>query len=97
MKKTTGELQKAIGELIKHTRARTMDQAELAVRTGLSRSTISAMERGKGVNSKALFDVLSFLELADLFQSVVERQLELMDEHRLRKVRKEREELSNDF
>ncbi|NQY63631.1 MAG: helix-turn-helix domain-containing protein [Alteromonadaceae bacterium] len=74
-----------------------MDQTELAKRVGLSRSTISLLERGVGVNSQALFDVLSFLEISDLLQVAIDERLELVEDHGSRKARKIREELSNDF
>lgn len=97
MHKKTDELLKSLGELVQQTRSLTMDQEELGKRVGLSRSTISAIERGKGVNSKALFDVLAFLGLSDELLAVIEKRQSLEGEQRFRKARKTHEELSNDF
>jgi DNA-binding XRE family transcriptional regulator len=97
MHKSTDFLLKSIGELIKSVRSETMDQTELGKRVGVSRTTISSIERGIGVNSKALFNVISFLDLADLIQEAVDERFELLEANRSRKSRKTREELSNDF
>jgi DNA-binding XRE family transcriptional regulator len=97
MHKGTDFLLKSIGELIKSVRSETMDQTELGKRVGVSRTTISSIERGIGVNSKALFNVISFLDLADLIQEAVNERFELLEANRSRKSRKTREELSNDF
>lgn len=97
MHKESSELLFSLGELVKQTRSLTMDQEELGKRVGLSRSTISAIERGKGVNSKALFEVLAFLGLSGELLSTIDKQRSLDSEQRFRKVRKVREELSNDF
>ena len=97
MHKSTDYLLKSIGQLVKNTRSENMDQTELGKRVGVSRSTISAIERGVGVNSSALFDVLSFLELSDVLQIAIDESLELVDGNGSRKARKKREELSNDF
>ncbi|MCJ8314930.1 MAG: helix-turn-helix domain-containing protein [Pseudomonadales bacterium] len=74
-----------------------MDQTELGKRVGVSRTTISSIERGIGVNSKALFNVISFLDLADLIQEAVNERFELLEANRSRKSRKPRKELSDDF
>ncbi|UAA38773.1 helix-turn-helix domain-containing protein [Paraneptunicella aestuarii] len=97
MHNKTDELLKSLGELVQQTRSLTMDQEELGKRVGLSRSTISAIERGKGVNSKALLDVLVFLGLSGELLAVIEKRQSLEGEQRFRKVRKTHEELSNDF
>lgn len=97
MHKESDALLISLGELIKQTRSLTMDQEELGKRVGLSRSTISAIERGKGVNAKALFEVLAFLGLTGELLSVIEKRLSLEGEQRFRKARKAHEELSNDF
>lgn len=86
-----------LGKLIKHQRAQTMDQTELAIRTGLSRNTISAIENGKSVNSEALFLVLTHLQLLHLFEEPIALQLSLIDTQQQRKARKLKAELSNDF
>ncbi|MBL4631192.1 MAG: helix-turn-helix domain-containing protein [Paraglaciecola sp.] len=78
-------------------RAKRMDQTELGKRVGVSRTTISAIERGMGVNAKALFDVLAFLDLTDVIRVAISQQLQIEDKGPLRKLRKVREELSSDF
>jgi DNA-binding XRE family transcriptional regulator len=97
MQKDTDNLLKSIGKLVKSVRSETMDQTELGKRVGISRTTISSIERGIGVNSKALFNVLSFLDLTDLIQKVVNDRLERVQVSRARKARKVQEELSDDF
>ncbi|ASP48557.1 helix-turn-helix domain-containing protein [Cognaticolwellia beringensis] len=97
MHKDTDFLLISIGKLVKSVRSETMDQTELGKRVGVSRTTISSIERGIGVNSKALFKVISFLDLADLIQEAVNERFELLETNRSRKSRKTREELSNDF
>jgi transcriptional regulator with XRE-family HTH domain len=87
----------SLGKLIKHQRAQTMDQTELALRTGLSRNTISAIENGKSVNSEALFMVLAHLQLLHLFEDQIALQLSMIDTQQQRKARKPKTELSNDF
>jgi DNA-binding XRE family transcriptional regulator len=97
MHNKTDNLLKSIGKLVKSVRSETMDQTELGKRVGVSRTTISSIERGIGVNSKALFNVISFLDLTDLIQEAVNDRFELVETNRSRKARKTREELSNDF
>jgi DNA-binding XRE family transcriptional regulator len=97
MHNETDNLLKSIGKLVKSVRSETMDQTELGKRVGVSRTTISSIERGIGVNSKALFNVISFLDLTDLIQEAVNDRFELVETNRSRKARKTREELSNDF
>jgi len=97
MHKKTDYLLKSIGKLVKSVRSETMDQTELGKRVGVSRTTISSIERGIGVNSKALFNVISFLDLDELIQEAVNDRFELVEAKRSRKARKTREELSNDF
>lgn len=97
MHKDTNDLLKSIGKLVKSLRSESMDQTELGKRVGVSRTTISSIERGIGVNSKALFNVLSFLGLSDLLQIAINERFELVEANRSRKARKVREELSNDF
>lgn len=87
----------SLGKLIQHQRAQTMDQTELAIRTGLSRNTISAIENGKSVNSAALFLVLAHLQLLHLFEEPIALQLSMLDAQQQRKARKLKVELSNDF
>lgn len=97
MHNKTDNLLKSIGQLVKGVRSETMDQTELGKRVGVSRTTISSIERGIGVNSKALFNVLSFLELTELLQVAIDERSELVEANRSRKARKAREELSDDF
>lgn len=97
MHKNTDALLISIGKLVKSVRSETMDQTELGQRVGVSRTTISSIERGIGVNSKALFNVISFLDLSDFIQEAINERLELLEANRSRKSRKIREELSNDF
>ncbi|NRB81433.1 MAG: helix-turn-helix domain-containing protein [Saccharospirillaceae bacterium] len=97
MHKDTDFLLKSMGQLVKSVRSQTMDQTELGKRVGVSRTTISSIERGIGVNSKALFNVISFLDLADLIQEAVNERFELLEANRSRKSRKPRKELSDDF
>lgn len=86
-----------LGKLVKHTRATTMDQTELATRVGVGRNTISAIENGKPVNSQALFDVLDHLGLLEPMINMAENQLATLSGRHLRKQRKPQQELSNDF
>lgn len=97
MHKDTDYLLKSIGTLIKNVRSETMDQTELGKRVGVSRTTISSIERGIGVNSKALFNVLYFLDLAYLIQDVINEHSDLVEINRSRKARTISEKLSNDF
>ncbi len=91
------ELLGSIGKLVKNVRSETMDQTELGKRVGLSRTTISSIERGIGVNSRALFKVLCFLDLTEMLQVAINERFELAEGKRSRKVRKPVEELSSDF
>lgn len=88
---------KALGKLVKHQRAQSMAQGELATRTGLSRNTISAIENGKSVSTEALFAVLAHLNLLHLLAEPVNEKLAELDKRQQRKVRKPKAELSNDF
>ncbi len=86
-----------VANLVKTVRSETMDQSELGLRVGVSRSTISAIEKGNGVNSKSLAKVLDQLGLLEDIQLAIDAQLDLIGEVRNRKTRKVREELSSDF
>jgi DNA-binding XRE family transcriptional regulator len=97
MHKETDILLTSIGKLVRSVRSETMDQTDLGKRVGVSRTTISSIERGIGVNSKALFNVISFLGLADIIQESVDERFELLETNRSRKSRKTKEGLSNDF
>ncbi|WDE12344.1 helix-turn-helix domain-containing protein [Thalassomonas haliotis] len=91
------QTKKLLGNLIKKTRATTMDQEELALRSGTSTNTISRLERGKGVNTDTLLSVLNQLDLLDPILTVIEEQYELVDKNPLRKTSKQALELPNDF
>jgi DNA-binding XRE family transcriptional regulator len=100
MQKEATLLSQALGQLVKQIRAESMDQSELAVRVGLSRNTISAIENGKSVNSEALFAVLAQLNLLQPITDAVEQQLAPFTQQwqtNRRKRRKPKAELSNDF
>jgi transcriptional regulator with XRE-family HTH domain len=100
MQKEAVTLSQALGQLVKQIRAGSMDQSELAVRVGLSRNTISAIENGKSVNSEALFAVLAQLNLLQPITDAVEQQLAQLTNQPQKKQRKQRKakpELSNDF
>ncbi|RVT45493.1 XRE family transcriptional regulator [Rheinheimera sediminis] len=100
MQKEASSLNQSLGQLVKQIRAESMDQSELAVRVGLSRNTISAIENGKAVNSEALFAVLAQLNLLQPITAVVEQQLAQFNNQPQKKQRKQRKanpELSNDF
>jgi transcriptional regulator with XRE-family HTH domain len=97
MHKSTDNLLTSLGELVKSVRSETMDQTELGKRVGVSRTTISSIERGIGVNAKTLFNVLAFLDLTELLQVAINERTELVEANRSRKARKAIEELSSDF
>ena len=86
-----------IGHLIKLTRAANMDQIELALRSGVSKNTISRMENGNSVNSESLFAVLERLDLLDPIIEAVEEQHSLVKKNPQRNRGKVEKELSNDF
>ena len=59
------------GEYIKHHRIeKNWSQDELAIRAGLSRPTISLMERGKSMNLNSIIKVLRVLDLLYLFDGL---------------------------
>lgn len=97
MQDNSGHFLEAIANLVKTVRSETMDQSELGLRVGVSRSTISAIEKGNGVNSKSLAKVLDQLGLLEDIQLAIDAQLDVIGEVRNRKTRKVREELSSDF
>ena len=60
-----------LGEYIKHHRIeKNWSQDELGVRAGLSRPTISLMERGKSMNLNSIIKVLRVLDLLYLFDNL---------------------------
>lgn len=87
----------SLGELVRAHRADTMDQTELGLRVGLSRSTISAIEKGVGVNSTSLVKVLDHLGLLDTLQQAADERLYRLDKTKSRKSRTLKEALPNDF
>lgn len=93
----TSHLLKSIGNLVIASRTTTMDQTELGQRVGVARSTISAIENGKAVNTETLCRVLEHLDLIDDFQSLVDEKLQQQNHTLVRKARKQPEELDNDF
>lgn len=60
-----------LGKFIKHHRIeRNLSQDELAVAAGLSRPTISLMERGKSMNLNSIIRVLRVLDQLYVFDSL---------------------------
>ena len=60
-----------LGEYIRHHRIeKNWSQDELGVRSGLSRPTISLMERGKSMNLNSIIKVLRVLDLLYLFDGL---------------------------
>lgn len=60
-----------LGEFIKHHRIeKNMSQEELAIAAGLSRPTISLMERGRSMNLNSIIRVLRVLDLLYLFDTI---------------------------
>lgn len=60
-----------LGEYIKHHRIeKNWSQDELGARAGLSRPTISLMERGKSMNLNSIIKVLRVLDLLYLFDGL---------------------------
>ncbi len=86
-----------LGQLIKQTRVMSMDQHELALRTGASKNTISRLELGKGVNVDTLFSVMDHLDLLDPLLDTVEQHYELVKNNPQRSSSKVEKELPNDF
>lgn len=86
-----------LGNLIKQSRASSMDQEELALRAGTSKNTISRLERGKGINSDTLLMILNQLEILDPFIETIEKEYELVNRNPVRKSSRVDKELPNDF
>ncbi len=74
-----------------------MDQEELALRTGISKNTVSRLERGKGINSDTLLTILNQLEVLDPLIETIEKEYELVSDNPLRKSSLIEKELPNDF
>ena len=88
---------KLLGNLVKQARAASMDQEELALRTGISKNTVSRLERGKGINSDTLLTILNQLEVLDPLIESIEKEYELVSNNPLRKSSLLEKELPNDF
>lgn len=88
---------KLLGNLVKQARAASMDQEELALRTGISKNTVSRLERGKGINSDTLLTILNQLEVLDPLIETIEKEYELLSNNPLRKSSLLEKELPNDF
>ncbi|MEC8903116.1 MAG: helix-turn-helix transcriptional regulator [Pseudomonadota bacterium] len=88
---------KLLGNLVKQARAASMDQEELALRTGISKNTVSRLERGKGINSDTLLTILNQLEVLDPLIETIEKEYELVSNNPLRKSSLVEKELPNDF
>ncbi len=88
---------KLLGNLVKQARAASMDQEELALRTGTSKNTVSRLERGKGINSDTLLTILNQLEVLDPLIETIEKEYELVSNNPLRKSSFLEKELPNDF
>ncbi len=88
---------KLLGNLVKQARATSMDQEELALRTGISKNTVSRLERGKGINSDTLLTILNQLEVLDPLIETIEKEYELVSNNPLRKSSLVDKELPNDF
>lgn len=83
---------KKIGEFIKHHRlSQNRTQKEVSKDAGLSRSTLSLLERGEKVNLMSLIQVLRVLDLLYVFNDFkVDRQispLQLAEEDRSKRYR----------
>ena len=92
-----GYTKKLLGNLVKQARAASMDQEELALRTGISKNTVSRLERGKGINSDTLLTILNQLEVLDPLIETIEKEYELVSNNPLRKSSFVEKELPNDF
>lgn len=88
---------KLLGNLVKQARAASMDQEELALRTGTSKNTVSRLERGKGINSDTLLTILNQLEVLDPLIETIEKEYELVSNNPSRKSSLVEKELPNDF
>ena len=88
---------KLLGNLVKQARAASMDQEELALRSGISKNTVSRLERGKGINSDTLLTILNQLEVLDPLIETIEKEYELVSNNPLRKSSLLEKELPNDF
>ena len=88
---------KLLGNLVKQARTASMDQEELALRTGTSKNTISRLERGTGINSDTLLTILNQLEVLDPLIETIEKEYELVSNNPLRKSSLVEKELPNDF
>jgi len=95
MQKIEAVLQ-SIGVLVRSVRSTTMDQHELAARSGVGRNTVSNIENGKSVSVQSLFLVLEQLELIDDLQLFVDEK-NSQSELKLKRKSRKYKELDNDF
>lgn len=93
----TAEYLKALGVLVRNARVDSMSQEELALRAGVSRGTVSRIEKGESVSSEALIEVLGRLGLLARYYELTNRLLNEFGSDRFRKSRVEPGRLSNDF
>lgn len=70
--RSNDDIRQQMGERVRaHRRARRYSQQALAERAGISRPTLSAVERGRDVSVDTLLSVLRALDLLDSFDSAV--------------------------
>jgi len=91
------ELAQLMGMLVQKHRTDDMAQAELAVRIGVGRGSISKLEGGQAVVSATLFEALETLDCIDPIIEVVSDMLEAVQDNPQRKRRIAPKEMSNDF
>lgn len=83
-----GALSEVIGRYVKHHRvAQNLSQDEVAQRAGMSRSTLSLLERGGKVNLSTLLQVLRVLDLLQVMNvfTVQENQVSPLEYAKLKK------------
>jgi transcriptional regulator with XRE-family HTH domain len=69
---TLGEWEKSIGAAIRQLRIEaSLDQEALADRANVSRSSVQALEGGKGTRLRTLLAVLRALGRSDLFEAIM--------------------------
>ena len=89
-------LSQSIGILVRSVRSASMDQQELAARSGVGRNTVSNIENGKSVSVQSLFLVLEQLELIDDFQLFMDEK-NSQNELKLKRKSRKYKELDNEF
>ena len=69
---TIGEWEREIGEAVRQLRISSgLGQIELADRANLSRSSIQALEQGRGTRLRTMLAVLRALDRSDAFESIM--------------------------